>query len=75
MVLEVIRDGGGRWDTRTIDLELGRRGAYIEQGILADLRELADKNLIEENNDVHVGTGPRWRLTEFGAAQLECIPE
>jgi hypothetical protein len=42
LVLEVVRDGGGRWDTRTIDLELGRRGA-----------------------------GPRWRLTELGAAWLQ----
>ena len=42
-VLEVVRDGGGRWDTRSIDLELGRRGARIETGILVDLRRLADQ--------------------------------
>jgi len=71
MALEVIRDGGGRWDTRTIDLELGRRGAQIDSGILADLRELAAQNLVKEDNSEPRGTGPRWRLTEVGVAWLE----
>jgi len=44
LVLEVIRDGSGRWDTRTIDLELGRRGARIDCAITADLRQLADRH-------------------------------
>lgn len=71
LALEVVRDGGGRWDTRTIDLELGRRGARIETGIIADLRQLADRNLIQEDNAEPRGTGPRWRLTELGAAWLD----
>ena len=71
LALEVIRDGAGRWDTRRIDLELGRRGARIEAGILADLRKLADRQLIEEDNSEPRGTGPRWRLTDIGAAWLE----
>lgn len=75
MALEVIREGGGRWDTRTIDLELGRRGAYIERGILADLRQLAAQQLIEEDTIDSTGTGPRWRLTRGGAIWLESHSE
>jgi hypothetical protein len=71
MLLEVIRDGGGLWDTRSIDLELGRRGAHIESGILADLRRLADQHLIQEDNSEPRGTGPRWLLTSLGASWLE----
>jgi hypothetical protein len=71
LVLEIIRDGGGRWDTRMVDLELGRRGAHIESGITADLRQLADRHLIQEDNSEPRGTGPRWRLTDLGAAWLE----
>ena len=71
LALEVVRDGGGRWDTRTIDLELGRRGAHIESGVIAYLRSLADRKLIQEDNDEPRGTGPRWRLTDLGAAWLE----
>ena len=71
LVLEIVRDGGGRWDARTIDLELGRRGAHIESGIMADLRKLADRHLIQEDNSEPRGTGPRWRLTDLGAAWLE----
>lgn len=71
LALEVIRDGAGQWDTRRIDLELGKRGARIEAGILADLRKLADRQLIEEDNSEPRGTGPRWRLTDVGAAWLE----
>ncbi|WP_446209824.1 hypothetical protein [Micromonospora sp. IBSANI012] len=50
LALEVVRDGGGRWDTRTVDLELGRCGAHIESGVIADLRRLAERNLIQEDN-------------------------
>jgi hypothetical protein len=71
LALEVIRDGVGHWDTRRIDLELGKRGARIEAGILADLRKLADRQLIEEDNSEPHGTGPRWRLTAIGEAWLE----
>ncbi|TDC41444.1 hypothetical protein [Micromonospora sp. KC213] len=70
LALEVVRDGGGRWDTRTIDLELGRRGAQIETGIIADLRRLADQNLIQADDSEPKGTGPRWSLTDMGAAWL-----
>lgn len=71
LLLEVVRDGDGRWDTRTIDLELGRRGAHIEGGILADLRQIADQHLIQEDNSEPRGTGPRWKLTGLGASWLE----
>jgi hypothetical protein len=71
LALEVIREGAGQWDTRTIDLELGRRGAIIETGILADLRKIADRHLIQEDNSEPRGTGPRWLLTDLGAAWLE----
>lgn len=71
MILEVIRDGGGRWDTRSIDLELGRRGAQIESGILSDLRRLADQYLIREDGAAPQRTGPRWHLTARGAKWLE----
>ena len=71
LALEVVRDGGGHWDTRTIDLELGRRGALIETGIVPDLRALADRNLIQDDDFEPRGTGPRWRLTDLGAAWLE----
>jgi hypothetical protein len=71
LVLEVIRDGDGRWDTRAVDLELGRRGALIETGILGDLRQLAAGGLIQEDNSEPHGTGPRWRLTASGIAWLE----
>ncbi|MFG1672705.1 hypothetical protein [Micromonospora sp. NPDC049282] len=70
LALEVVRDGGGRWDTRAIDLELGRRDARIETGILADLRRLADLNLIQADDSEPKGTGPRWSLTDLGAAWL-----
>ncbi|WP_140394454.1 hypothetical protein [Streptomyces recifensis] len=69
--LEVVRDGAGRWDTRSIDLELGRRGAHIDTGILVDLRHLADQHLIQEDDTEPRGTGPRWRLTDLGAAWLD----
>lgn len=68
--LEVIRDGHGEWDTRQIDMMLGFRGATIEHGILADLRELESQGLIEEVVGVAGGTGPRWRLTSAGARWL-----
>ncbi|MYV37364.1 hypothetical protein GT030_00365 [Streptomyces sp. SID1328] len=67
----MVRDGAGRWDTRSIDLELGRRGAHIETGILIDLRHLADQHLIQEDDTEPRGTGPRWRLTDLGAAWLD----
>ena len=67
LILEVVREGHGQWDTRTVDLELGRRGAHIETGILPELRQLADWNLIEEDDGEPRGTGPRWRLTVLGA--------
>ena len=70
LALEVVRDGGGRWDTRAIDLALGRRGAHIERGIIADLRRLADQGLIQEDDSEPKGTGPRWSLTDLGAAWL-----
>lgn len=70
LALEVVRDGDGRWDTRTIDLELGRRGAHIERGILDDLRQLAEQNLITEETGDPTATGPRWHLTAQGAAWL-----
>ncbi|MFD7288495.1 hypothetical protein [Streptomyces sp. NPDC059863] len=70
-ILEVVRDGAGRWDTRSIDLELGRRGARIETGILVDLRRLADQHLIQEDDTEPRGTGPRWHLTDLGAAWLD----
>lgn len=71
LLLEVVRDGGGRWDTRTIDLELGRRGAHIEGDILADLRRISNQHLIQEDNSEPRGTGPRWKLAGLGAAWLE----
>ncbi|GAA4444485.1 hypothetical protein GCM10023170_022030 [Phytohabitans houttuyneae] len=71
LLLEVVRDGAGRWDTRTIDLELGRRGAHVDSGIMADLRQLADRHLVQEDNNPPQGTGPRWQLTALGAAWLE----
>lgn len=74
LALEVVRDSGGQWDTRRIDLELGKRGARIDTGIMADLRRLADRQLIEEDNSEPRGTGPRWRLTVVGAAWLESLP-
>jgi hypothetical protein len=70
LALEVIRDGEGRWDTRTIDLELGRRGAHIEAGILADLRRLSKRHLIQADETDPMGIGPRWRLTKLGADWL-----
>ncbi|MCL7382129.1 hypothetical protein [Streptomyces sp. 35G-GA-8] len=70
-ILEVVRDGAGRWDTRSIDLELGRRGARIQTGILADLRRLADQHLIQEDDTEPQGTGPRWHLTDLGAVWLD----
>lgn len=70
LALEVVRDGAGRWDTRTIDLELGRRGAQIETGITADLRRLADRDLIRADESEPKGTGPRWSLTDLGVAWL-----
>ncbi|MBD0841181.1 hypothetical protein [Streptomyces sp. TRM68416] len=71
LALQVIRDGDGLWDTRTIDLELGRRGACIEGSVLPDLRQLAERLLIQEDSSEPHGTGPRWRLTALGAAWLE----
>lgn len=70
LALEVVRDGGGLWDTRMIDLELGRRGARIETGITADLRRLADQGLIQADDSEPKGTGSRWSLTELGAAWI-----
>lgn len=67
LVLEVVRDGAGHWDTRTIDLELERLDAYIESAVLPGLRKLASPNLIEEDK----GTSSRWRLTDRGASWLD----
>lgn len=74
LALEVIRDGGGKWDARTIDFELGRRGAHVETGIMADLRRLAEEGLVREQPGGKAGTGPRWGLTEQGMAWLEALP-
>ncbi|MEI2809246.1 MAG: hypothetical protein V9F00_03245 [Nocardioides sp.] len=65
-VLEVIRDGHEEWDTRQIDMMLGFRGATVEHGILAYLREIESSGLIEEVVGTPCATGPRWRVTEAG---------
>ena len=69
-VLEVVRDGEGAWDTRTIDLNLGFRGVVIERGILADLRELERLGLLHASEGTARSTGPRWRITDAGADWL-----
>lgn len=66
VVLEVVRDSAGLWDTRTIDLELSRRGAVIRRGILGDLRRFRDRGLVREDTGMPRRTGPRWHLTESG---------
>lgn len=68
--LEVIRDGRGEWDTRTVDMMLGFRGVQVEHGIATDLRELESLGLIEEVVCAIPGTGRRWKLTTAGVSWL-----
>lgn len=70
LLLEVIRDSAGQWDTRRIDLELGNRGAHIGSEILSDLRRIAQEGLMWEDDSEPRGTGPRWHLTDPGQGIL-----
>lgn len=70
IALEVIGQGQGMLDTRAIDMKLGFEGVIVEHGILADLRELESRGLIEEVVGPSRGTGPRWGLTVAGIEWL-----
>lgn len=73
MVLAVVLEGAGRWDTRRIDIELGIRGVAIDHGILRDMIMLSELGLIERVASDRIGTGPYWRLTPEGAQTLAGI--
>lgn len=70
IVLAVVREGAGRWDTRRIDIELGLRGVVIDHGILRDMVLLSEQGLIERVASDRSGTGPYWRLTQEGERVL-----
>jgi hypothetical protein len=70
-VLEVVRDGAGAWDTRTIDMNLGFRGVKIDRGILAVLRELEELGLLHASQGDRRSTGPIWSITEKGVRWLQ----
>jgi hypothetical protein len=66
-VLTVVRDGGGDWDTRRIDIELSLRGVSVHEGILASMYELERFGLIGQTG---AHTGPKWGLTAAGLEAL-----
>ncbi len=69
LLLEVVRESDGRWDTRNIDHVFHARSGAVEGSLLATLRDLERRSLIAE---VHIegGTGPGWRITDVGEQEL-----
>lgn len=71
LVLQIVRDGAGQWDTRRIDLELGWRGTPTKRSIFEELLSLHDAGLIKAIDFGQAETGPRWRLTALGMQYLD----
>ena len=66
IVLAVVQESAGRWDTRNLDFEYSIRSQEpLEPSILHVLRGLEARDLVEEVS-IQGGTGPGWRLTAAG---------
>jgi hypothetical protein len=71
VVLAVVHESDGRWDTRGLDFEYYRRSQQpLEPSILHVLRHLESRGLVSEMA-IEGGTGPGWRLTTEGAHAIE----
>ena len=79
LLLEVVRDSRGGADTRNIDYEFYRRAgeskrsSELERSLLAALRDLETRGLVEEV-PIPGGTGPGWRRTPAGEQGLSGNP-
>jgi hypothetical protein len=70
VVLTVVRDSAGRWDTRNLDYQYhGRSQELLEPNILHVLRDLESRGYVEEVA-IHGGTGPGRVPTAQGYAAL-----
>jgi hypothetical protein len=72
IILTVVRESDGRWDTRGVDFEYYRRSQDVPvPSLLHVLRDLEARGLVVEV-PIAGGTGPGWRLTPAGA---QCLHE
>lgn len=69
LLLEVVKESRGEWDTRNIDYVFHSRAGSVEGSLLAELRELEAAGLVAEV-PIEGGTGPGWRLTPAGEGAI-----
>lgn len=69
ILLEVVQESGGRWDTRNIDHYFHRKGGSLDGSLLAELRALEMLGFVVAKS-IPNGTGPAWLLTAAGAQEL-----
>jgi hypothetical protein len=69
LLLEVVKESGGQWDTRAIDYVFHSRAGSLEGSPLVELQLLGAAGLVVEVPVVR-GTGPGWRLTPEGEAAI-----
>lgn len=62
-VLWTVHRGGGAWDARQVDLQLGMRGGDVEGGVMPELRYLESRGLVVRSTDCRV---PRWSILPGG---------
>lgn len=70
ILLTVVRDSEGRWDTRNIDHYFHRRQGTLSRSVLAELRELESLGIVIAEGIAN-GTGPAWQLTDAGLRELD----
>ncbi len=70
ILLTVVRESEGRWDTRDIDHCFHRRQGTRSRSVLAELRELESLGIVIAK-EVPNGTGPAWQLTDAGLRELD----
>jgi hypothetical protein len=69
LLLDVVKESGGEWDTRNIDYVFNSRAGSLEGSLLVELRRLGTAGLVVEV-PVEGGTGPGWRLTPAGEVAI-----
>jgi hypothetical protein len=69
LLLELVAESEGRWDTRTLDVLFYERGGTEGPTVLSRLAELEAGGYIRRL-DIEGGTGPAFKLTEAGAEML-----
>lgn len=69
ILLAVVQESGGRWDTRNIDHYFHRRKGVLARTVLAELRNLESLGFVVAREFPN-GTGPAWQLTEAGIREV-----